>query len=210
MGITVRIEENSVDVINRLSAMSTNQLPFVMAKTLTGLAFDVRDIETQGLKRYFKQRTKWTNRSIKVVRAEKRDYPDQSAIVGVRDKVLALNITGGTKEGPQGIPGPDARKVLNPAKETLGPPRFPGRVIGKKVKKFGNKAFVFTSKKGRTVGKTVVAVRRTKQRTPIDTLYTLTDKVQLKKKWPMVENARKIVKERYSDKLRRNLISALR
>lgn len=224
----VNVETNAEELSQKLSAIISNQMPYVMAKTLTALAFDVRDIESRGLDRYFEIRTAWTRKSLKVVRAEKNDYPNSEAIVGVRDKVLAKNITGGEREGSSAIPGFNTRSLLNPGLKTLGPRFFPGRLIQtgdktekgtrrkasskfKSATKYGNAPFMFTSKRGSSAGEKVIAVRRSKKRLPIDILYVLTNKQpKLDKSWPFVENAQSIVNKNYAAKFTKNLTEALR
>jgi hypothetical protein len=204
----VTIQTNATELIDKLAAIASKQMPFVMAQTLSGLAWDVRDGETSELDRYFKTRTTWTKKSLKVIRAEKRDYPDQSAIVGVRDEILALNITGGQRTSDSGTvaaPGSDTRKLLNPGKETLNAPRFPNKVINSKKTYYGNRPF-FLQGKG---NKNFIAVRITTKRKPLEILYTLKKSVQVDQNWPFVDNAREIVRSNYAEKFSKNLSKAL-
>jgi hypothetical protein len=204
----VTIQTNATELIDKLGAIASKQMPFVMAQTLSGLAFDVRDIETAGLDRYFKIRTNWSKRSLKAVRAEKRDYPDQSSIVGIRDKIMALNVTGGSRTSDSGTvaaPGSETRKLLNPGKETLNAPRFPNRVLSSKKTFYGNRPFLLQTKSN----KKFVAVRTSKERKPLEILYTLKDNVQIDQNWPFVDNAREIVRSNYAEKFSKNLSKAL-
>lgn len=207
MGIKIDIETNSADLIDKITSLVSKQLPFVTAKTLTGLAYDVRDEESKKIDQLFDVKTRWTNRSIKAVRAEKSHYPRSFSVVGIRDKVLAKNITGGTLDssgGAFGVPGKETRDILNPGKRTLGPPRFPGRILKKKV--FGNKPFIIKTR----AGKEAIAVRETKRRKPIQILYTFKKSIKFQKRWSFLENAKRIVQQNYAKKFNRNLTLALR
>jgi len=218
----IKITTNADSLVSMFNGLITKQLPFAMAKTLTGLAFDVRDEETAKLDRYFKVRTKWTKKTLKAIAARKGDFPHQFSIIGVRDKIMALNVTGGEREGGA-LPGAKARDILNPGSKTLGPAYFPGKLIqvgdttdkgkrGKRIKGAGKrKAFVFKSTKGATAGLDVIGVRRTDKRTPIDILYIFNkNPIHVKQHWPLVDNTRKIVSRNYADKLRKNIDYALR
>lgn len=215
---SINVNSNAQDLADKLTAIAGNQMAFVMSKTLTGLANDVRTEETKGLERYFEVRTRWTKRSIKTIRAEKRDYPNSFSIVGVRDKILAKNITGGVRDDSGAVPGNKARSILNPGKKTLGPKYFPGRIVKntrRRKSKNGSdakpKPFKFKSTKGKTAGKEVIAIRRSKKRLPLDLLYVLgNDDINIRKTWPFVDNAKRIVNKNYAKKFRRNLSQALR
>lgn len=204
----ITIQTSAPELTDKISALISKQMPFVTALTLTGLAFDVRDEETKGLERYFKIRTNWTKKTLKVIKAKKNDYPEAFSIVGVRDKIMALNITGGTRENESGllaVPDNESRKLLNPGIETLGPPKFPKRIINSKKTYYGNRPFYLKTKNNQEF----IAVRTTKKRTPLDFIYKFKQRVKIDEKWPFIENARKIVKENYSEKFKRNLERAL-
>lgn len=228
--IAIKVTSNVNDLLLKLGAFATKQLPFVLAKTFTGLAYDVRDATKKSLPQHFKIRTPWTNNSIKVVPATKQQYPHTVAIVGVRDKILAKNITGGQRDGNSAVPGARAREILNPTNKTLGPRFFPGKILqsinpgdatdkGKRTmvrrklqsrSKYKNKPFVFTSTKGPSAGEQVIAVRRSVKRLPIDILYVLGNRpVQIKERWPFVDIARAVVKQNYSYQLAKNMDQAM-
>lgn len=207
---SIRVRDNSRQLIDKLAAFASGQLPFAMAQTLSQVAYEVRDQEKNNLDRYFKLRTRWSRNSIKVVRAEKKDFPAQKAIVGIRDKVLALNITGGTRKNESGgnvaIPSASGRSVLNPGKETLGPARFPGKVIRQRRKYGGSRPFLMKSKSGDEV----VAIRTGQKRTPLTVLYRFKKSANVKKKWPFVRNAQIIVRREYKKKLSYNISKAIK
>lgn len=205
----INIETSAPELSDKIAALISKQMPFVTAVTLSGLAFDVRDMETRGLDRYFKIRTNWTKRTLKAIRAEKSDYPKCESIVGVRDPIMALNITGGQRTSDSGsvaAPAGNTRKLLNPGRETLGPTKFPNRVLTSKKTYYGNRPFVLNTRSN----KQFVAVRTTNKKNPLEILYTLKESVKIDNNWPFVDNAREIVRNNYSEKFKINLEKALR
>ena len=204
----INIETSAPELSDKIAALISKQMPFVTAVTLSGLAFDVRDMETRGLDRYFKIRTNWTKRTLKAIRAEKSDYPKCESIVGVRDPIMALNITGGQRTSDSGkvaAPASNTRKLLNPGRETLPPTKFPNRILSKNTY-YGNRPFVLKTRSNNYF----VAVRTTKKKNPLEVLYTIKDSVKIEKNWPFVDNAREIVSNNYSEKFKINLEKALR
>lgn len=194
--------------VDKLTAVISGQYPFVLAQTLSGLAYDLRDQEKGKLGKYFNLRTKWSMSSMQVVRADKKMQPIEAQL-GIRDEILALSATGGTRKPEKGsnvaVPGKEARKILNPGAETLGPKYFPSKIT--KKKKYG--AFTFVAKKGKSAGKTVIAQRTTDKRTPLRILYTFQPSVQIKKQWPLVEHSQSLVASTYAEKFQKNLQKAL-
>lgn len=203
----ISITTNAADVSDKLSAFISNQLAFITAKTLTDVAHEVRKEETAKLGQYFKIRTSWSKRTLKVVRAEKRDFPNAYSILGVRDKVMALNVTGGQRKpesgGSMGVPNEKSRSFLNPANKTLGPARRAGRIANKKYG--GNKPFIISKN-----GKERMVIRTTKKQYPILTLYKFKDTVKIDENWPLISNTSILVKSIYAKRFRDNLNKALR
>lgn len=207
--INIRVDNKAVE--NTFSALITGQFKFALAKTLTGLAFDVREDAAVKAGNYLDIRTPFVkNRGLRIIKANKKDIDIKSS-VGVTTQTLADSITGGTKQGRQAVPTGKSRSLLNPLRKTLGPARFPRKVLNKKrpVKGIKAKAFVFRSKRGKTSGKEVIAIRTTKRRSPLRTLYVMENSIKVKKKWRFVEDARKVVKANYVNKLNRNIKQAI-
>lgn len=94
------------------SAAIARQIPYATARALTMLAkgaqTEIRS--TLGAPGRFRLRSTWTARGIRIVPADKRDYPAVQAIVGSVDEYLVLQETGGTKTSATG------RRVAIPAK----------------------------------------------------------------------------------------------
>lgn len=94
------------------SSAIARQIPYATARALTALAkaaqTEIR--EHLGDPGRFRLRSTWTARGIRIVPADKRDFPACQAIVGSRDEYLVLQETGGTKTPNSG------RRLAIPAK----------------------------------------------------------------------------------------------
>lgn len=205
--VNIKIDTNAAALSDRLAAIASGQMPFVMAQTLTQMAQMARKAQKDRLGEYFKQRTNWSKTGLKVIRAEKKDFPNPFAIVGVRDKIMALNITGGdrgsTGSGSVAVPNQESRKFLNSSNETLGPPRFPGRIVKRKFNQ--NKPFIIDNG-----SKSRMVIRTSNERYPLLTLYIFKDKVRIDKNWPLVENVNRQLSSIYSETFSENLKKALK
>lgn len=82
MTFSLSIRSNLRDVQRSLSALERKQLPFAMAKTLTGLGKLVQVAEQNGLRSVFDRPTPFTVNAVGVRAARKKDL---TAIVYVRD-----------------------------------------------------------------------------------------------------------------------------
>lgn len=203
----IRITTNAAELSDQLSAVISKQLAFVTAKSLTDIAHEVRKEETDKLPQYFNIRTNWSKRTLKVIRAEKRDFPNAYAILGVRDKVMALNVTGGQRKpesgGSMGVPNEESRSFLNPSNKTLGPAKRAGRIANKKFG--GNKPFIISKP-----GKERMVIRTGKKQYPLLTLYEFKRDVKINETWPLINNTSSIVKSIYAKRFSENLNKALR
>lgn len=99
------------------------QIPFATAKALTLIAQEIQTLERARLREVFKLRSEWTARGIRVVRAEKRDYPAVQAIVGSRDEYLVLQETGGRKTPAAGKRLAIPAKIPAARRGSLGVPK---------------------------------------------------------------------------------------
>lgn len=144
--IEITISTNAIDAKHWADMLSRTQLPYAMSVAVNSLAFDVRDDEQGKLDKYFEIRTPWLKKkgAMPVVRSNKKQMPDIHAILGVKDKVAALAILGGTKKAKSGamaVPmsnagdGASTREILNPGTQTLGPKTWPTRLLKTAVKK---------------------------------------------------------------------------
>lgn len=118
------------------SAAIARQVPYATARALTALAKAAQtEIRAHlGDPGRFRLRSTWTARGIRIVPAEKRDYPACQAIVGSRDEYLVLQETGGTKTPNSGRRLAIPAKIPASRRGTLGVPKSirPRRLIDTK------------------------------------------------------------------------------
>jgi hypothetical protein len=93
------------------------QVPFATAKALTKLAVLSRDEVRDDLPEHFRIRSGWVARGIQAVPANKRDWPNPFAVVGVRDQFMELQETGGEKRAERSTGGPG--RVAVPARAVV-------------------------------------------------------------------------------------------
>ena len=204
--VTIKISTNSKKLENKFFALITKQYPFALAKTLTGLAYDVRQDAINKSDKYFDIKTTFfKNRGVRIKKANKRDIEMYSE-VGVTTDILAKNITGGTQSGNETVPGRFGRKILNPSKRVLNAPRWAGKILRKKRPIAGNKNKAFVIKRGT---QKIIAIRKTKDRYPLDILYKTRSKIKFKKRYPFELNARILVNRTYIKKLNANIRQAI-
>jgi hypothetical protein len=209
----IQIKTGAVKLNKIMTSLEADQLPFAMARTLSGLAYEGRDRNRKMLDRYFKLRTKWVTRTFAVTRAEKKDFPHQEARLSVRDRIMALAATGGTRKPASGddmaIPVEGARPKINPRNETLGPRYFPGRIVKKRKGSYSGrvrKAKPFYIKLG---GKMAVARRRGAERYPLDILYIFKKQADVPQQWPLIRHTERMVRRMYGPRLRKELNRAV-
>lgn len=232
MDSSITIKTNAIEAKHFFDMLSRDQLPFGISKAINGLAYDVRDKEQGKIGEYFDVRTPWLLKkgAMPVVPSKKAQFPDIHAILGVRDNVAALAATGGEKKakgGDMGVPfsntgsGISTRQELNPGSLTLGPSKWPSRIVkkgkGGKRKRRRNgsgmvllnndpKPFIMKGKSGRTF----VAKRRAKDDTGLDILYELKPSITVGKLWPLVDNVEAFVGQNYNPYLEKALNEAIK
>lgn len=220
MTINFTVTTNAIEARHFFESLERNQLPFAISRAINRLAWDVRDQEQGNLDQYFEIRTNWLKKrgAMPVVPSKKNQHPDIFAILGVKDDVAALAITGGQRTGAMAVPFSDAggdvsaRSILNPGKETLPPTKWPNRIVKKATttKRRGRglapKPFYMKTNAGRTV----VALRSSVSRYPLKFLYGFKDVVDVPKSWPLVENTQAFVGSHYAPYLSDELKKAVR
>lgn len=97
-GIHIAIATNAPDVAAALAKLAREQLPFATAVALTRIAQDARNDVRHQLRRSFTLRSRRVEGGIQINRAEKRDWPHPKAEVGTKDSFMARHVTGGTKK----------------------------------------------------------------------------------------------------------------
>lgn len=223
--VSFTIETNAIDAKHFLDRLARDQLPFAMSRTVNRLAYDIKDIEQGRLDDYFDIRTNWLTKrgAMPVIPSRKTQYPNIYSVLGVKDEIAALAVTGGERPksmGEMAVPfsdsgdGLSARSILNPGRETLTKKTWPSRI----VKKNSRKA---TKRRGRarkakpfyletSGGKRFVAVRKEGKRYPLRILYGFKSDVTIPQSWPLIENAQGYVLKKYDVFLTEEITKAIR
>lgn len=222
-GMQVRITTNAIGAKYFFDRLAREQLPYAASRAVNRLAYTARDDEQNPalLGQYFRLRgsNPWLTRkgAMPVVASRKTQWPDVHAIIGVRDEVAALSITGGVRRpglgGEMAVPlsraggGRSARQLLNPGTETLGPRFFPSRIVRPAPKRKGRpsgrpKPFVMKSAKG-----TFIVQRGAGG--GLQFLYTLKRRAAVPVHWPLVNNVRLHVRRYYNPFLAKEIEAAL-
>ena len=213
-----QVSSNAQQLNSFLSRVKREQLPFAMSKAVNGMAFEAKEQEQNKLDRYFDMRTGWLRKkgAMPIVRSSKRQFPDVHAILGVKDEVAAKNVTGEDRRatGEQlAVPISDiTRPDIGTPKGTLPPSKFPGRLVkddkgsrSKSRRRKKPKAFFMTG----SGGTEMVAIRKGKDRLPIKPLYVFKSEVDIKEKWPLVDNVNRMVAQDYEQRFNRELEKAM-
>lgn len=223
-GVQIKIETNAIQAKHFFDSLERSQLPFAISRAINRLAWDVRDWEQKNLDRYFDLRTTWLTKkgAMPVIRSDKRQHPDIHAIIGVKDEVAAMAITGGVRRstgGDMAVPfsdaggGRSARSIINPGRETLPKSKWPSKIVKaarKTTRRSGRalkpKPFYLKSRTGRTF----VALRTGVSNLPLRLLYEFKPSVTVPKSWPFVRNASAVVAAKYDDYLEQELKKAVK
>lgn len=223
----VNIKTNAIDAKHFFDSLARDQIPFAMSRAVNGMAYEARTRGQANVGRYLELRTDWLLKkgAMPVVQSRKSQLPNIHAILGVKDEVAAMAAMGGvkkSKDGSMAVPfgntggGQSTRQELNPGKLTLGPSKWPSRIIkGKKKKKGGRRAaggampkpFLLQSTK---TGRTFVAQRAGKGRKPLEILYELKTSVKIPEIWPLIYHTEYFVATEYDDYFERELNNAIK
>src|SRR5687768_13555724 len=97
----IDIETNADVIAASFGAMAADQIPFASAQALTSLAFDAQRANKSELARVMTLRNRFSQGGIQVNRAEKADWPNQQAEVGIdpRRSYLVDHVLGGSRTG---------------------------------------------------------------------------------------------------------------
>ncbi len=206
----VTIKTNVAKLMADLDRVGREQVPYAMARTLSGLAFDARDKIRADLATQFTIRNSWVSKGIQTVNAQKRDWPMQQAIVGTRDEFMARQELGGKKQarGDTLAVPVDARKVVGSSRGELRPNTWPSKIVGK-GKGGGNKFFVNTIRTGRNAGLEAVFRRSDDARYPLQVIYLMKKSVEVKPRWAFMATTQDVVNRNYAAKLGAELSKAI-
>jgi hypothetical protein len=210
-----------------LSALEKEQVPFVLAKTLTDVALGSQQTIREGMPKRFHIRSKWEISGVRIEPAKKIDiktYGYAESVVKHIDPYMALQETGGSKDpkktralaipekkfeqtGIRGSSGAIKRKFL-PAqllKDYKGQAwykqRHPGRKHGKRRKP---KPFIIEKN-----GRVFVAIRGAESRYPIEYLYVFAAHAHIKPRFDFQKTVEQYVAGNFEKKFSENMLAAL-
>jgi hypothetical protein len=110
-GFLVDVASNAPELARAFGDLVEKQLPFATAVALTRVAVDAQTGVRRDMPHRFRLRNRGLPKTIELLRAEKRDWPDPKAQVRTRKEFLALQETGGTKR-----PRPGGSHVVIPTR----------------------------------------------------------------------------------------------
>lgn len=218
----IEISTNATDLARALGQLKAREIPWASAKALTELAFDGMRAAKSELAASMDLRNRFSAGGIQVNRAEKRDWPELKAEVGIerRRSYLIDHVTGGTRHG-----GRNGRAILEEegfrgSSGRIAKSKRPGPLIargqrkGRVGRKPGSKNgthstplpfLIFSSKWGNEV-----LVQRTgHERYPLQILYAFKRTVSIKPEFDMAGSVFENVQGRYSQVFGRELGKAI-
>lgn len=206
----VTIKTNIAALMADLDRVGREQVPYAMARTLTGLAYDSRDKVRNDLASRFIIRNNWVSKGIQVNSASKADWPMQQAAVGTRDDFMVRQEFGGKKEARNGLMGVpvEAREAVGSSSGELKPSVWPSRLVAK-TKGTRRKFFMNTIKSGPNAGLRAIMRRDSDDRYPLQVIYLLKKSVDVKARWGFRDTVQNVVNQNYEKKLGYELSKAI-
>jgi hypothetical protein len=191
--IPIRVTTTFPELVAWLGQLATKQVPFATAKALTRVAQDAQAEVRKELPHRFTLRSSWLVQGIRIVPAEKRDWPKARAIVGTRDQFLEIQETGGTKRPAKG-----AKNLAIPTAATTSRRTGTGRIpIARKPRALLDRPDVFVKDHGIRQRR-----RRKTSGTPVLTLFLLRPAAKIKPRLGLRETVQKVVEDRYALRFR--------
>jgi hypothetical protein len=209
----ITITTNLAGLLAGLTDLQRQQIPFAAAVALTRVAGGVQDTERSELRDTMTLRNRWSASGVQMNRAEKRDFPQAFAEVGIEERrsYLIDHITGADRRAKDGgrVAIPDTEETFpsgsaNIRRSSSG--RIPRgqQVRGLKRRKRG-KPFTIKGKSGNEL-----LVRRTgNERYPLEILYAFQRSVKIDKTWNFEGIARREVGATYDREFGRALGQAI-
>lgn len=215
----ITVTTNAGSLAEMFSNVFRDQVPFATAQALTTLAFMGRSATQSELAASMQLRNRYSAGGVQVNRAEKSDWPDQKAEVGI-DKgrsYLIDHVTGGKREG-----GTHGRAILEDESLRGGSGRIakskrPGAMIKRarggrrKGSRNGDQAtplpfIISTSSKW---SNEVLVRRQGPERYPLQILYAFKKGVTIKREFEMDVAVAAAVQGNYSQVLGKALARAI-
>ncbi len=179
------------------------QVPFALATALTATAKDAQQTLKDELPKHFTMRSKWTQKGIRIQRADKRTL---TAKVGSREDYMARQAKGGNKKArgkEVAVPaiGAGRPRVTQEAKTPKG--KWPGAFLERKG------VVILDGPKGKKKAKGIWRIKGKGDNQRLQLLYWLRKRVNVPKRWPLKETVERVVRERFVPNLEVGLEKAI-
>lgn len=185
----IEIEADTKALVRQLDLFAADQMPFATALALTKTAQAARDQVRQELPERFTIRRPWVPRGVTIDPATKADL---TAEVGSMDEFMIRQEEGGTKRPKRKMLAVPTDQLQRTKTGAISKANRPGKVLKQK------KAFIITAtsqaKRARP-GTVMIARRKSKQRYPIEVLYSLTPRAEVPPRWEFENTVRGVVDE---------------
>ena len=188
-------------LMRRMTAVERRQVPFALAGALTSLAFDIRKdaVERTGPESFDLRDPRFLRAAIVVDKASKHDLRAR-----VYDRLESSDLLLHAR----GLPKyPHGKHVAVPTKHLLPKRRARGVPKAWRPKQVMRKPRVFEQ---RWKGHLYIWRRKTKKRYPIEPLYLLVPRAQMRKRFPFHERARQIFRAELGQVFHRKFEHAMR
>lgn len=193
---SVIITTNATQLAHALGDVYGKEIPFATARALTDVAFGVQRVEKSEMARALTLRNKFSQSGVQVNPAERRDWPNTQAEVGIerRRSYLIDHVTGGKRPGGKHGRAILEQEDLRSKSGRIPSGKRPGAMIERAMRaKQAQKArrtrggadkrlpFLFYSRKW---GNEVLAQRTGAERYPLRIVYAFRKGVSIKREYP--------------------------
>lgn len=201
--VEISVGTNAAQLSVMLRDFTFSQLPFATATALTRVAQDSREVVVRAMPQHFKIRSKRVLKTVRVERAEKRDWPHPAAKVGILDQFMAIHVTGGQK-----VPQKGAAHIAVPT--SLVHRRPSGSIPpGMKPRALRDRPDVFTT--DRAINKRLDRARgRLQNLGGVGRFFTLVTSAKIESTWPMPLEVERTAQATYQKHFERELTAAIK
>lgn len=210
--IEVRVSQKDIDAI--FSTLPKEQLPFATSLALTRLAQDAQKAVLLKLPEVFELRSTWTQKGIRIHRAEKKDWPFAFSVVGSRDEYLVQHEVGGIKAPKRArelaLPGKEEVENLRGAGGRIPKSRRPQVLLQRKGRKVKRPYFFNRIRNSsKNAGLPAILQREGKARYPLRVIYVFRPRAVIKPELGMQKTVEYVVRAEYPEKFLEALSLAL-
>lgn len=219
----VEVQTNATALAAVLGQVAASQIPFACAQALTSLAFESQRADKAELQHVMKLRNRYSVSGIQVNRAEKRDWPNQQAEVGIEQgrSYLIDHVLAGKRDGGSHGRAILGMESLRNARGRVPKAKRPAMMIRKGARDRGGRTpgskngtrstprpFIIGPTKG--WNNEVLVQRQGAARYPLQILYAFRRGVQIKREFEMDVVAQHTIAGHYDAAFRKALARAIR